>query len=942
MAVLKWTIILLAFHLMGLFDSKAITAAPVYNSEESQNSSMRDSILVNTNDDDDDDDTHEINIHNEGNDDDGVAEKGEDQISTKEGQGVENEKESGVSVNENIDNLSNLHKDGDITTETSDEGERVNHEEAHDQKVDTGLASNDDDNDATHEYEVTGASHNNEVDTMAAHDSEDDTEAAHQDNEDTGASHDNEEDTEAPHEDNEDTGVAHEVEEDTAHKHNDTGEAYEDNEDTDVAHEGEENTAHKHNEDIGEAHEDNDTGAAHEGEEDRAHKHNEDTGEAREDNDTGAGHKGDADTGAVHDEKDTGATHEDNENTGAAQGAEDTGAGNNNEEHTYRKNVHEEDYNADFGTEYVHKENHIAVYTDKGKYTAVSHEVFKEQPTNTSGINENGLAPNVYHEKATAGLVHGAVTQHTNDTVNSDESSEDQNAEGRETVDIHNPYATAIHHLKNDNATYSHVDYERRAGMVDDDDYDDEEEGEEDGDNSDGAKIGNSGVAEDSPRRMLGRKEDKINDINSKKNDSNTDISERKEMGHKYGDKNEDKPGAAGIDTAKNLGEEDDSVSERTHEYNVTKSVTGSENSTVVPGSQLQKEEIRRQGEDGVNELGHEKSEDSEYSKSSTGSFVVLGIIMGTIVVLLAYSVFKSRWRNTQEVKNEDFGTEMVDVKKTLLPRNELNGSVHPTMCPEDNESNAKLLPDTQYKVNNEKNDEIHKAEAEIADYDVQNKKDRNSDSRSKLEIDFDRIETQSELGVTSNTLKSHIEENVKSFPEVVTPKKVETAYVQSRHHPLESKKTPDKTFKSHSEESTNRSPGVVTPKKAETTGVQSAQHLQEPRNDANNAFKASSREGTNSVPKAVTPEKVETADVQSAHDSTHQNGYNNVNGVSEAVVGTQPYVLVQNNCVAANTGGLVAIPDMVQVYNPSLPVTCVTATIVDRQPSSYIIQYTQ
>jgi hypothetical protein len=860
MAALKWTIILLAFQLMGLFDSKSITAAPVYNSEESQNSGMRDSTLVDTSDNITD--TYEINTHNEGNDDDGAVEKDEDQISSKEGQKVENENknEPGVSVTET---LSNPVEDSDITVETSDEGEHVNREEAHDQKVNTGVASNvDEDNGAAHDHEVTSAAHNNEEDTEAPHEDNEDTGAAHddgtdigtahKDNEDTGPVHDNEEDTEAPHKDNGDTGAAH-----------DDG--------TDIG------TAHKDNEDTGEAHEDN-------------------TGE----------------------NEDTSATHKNND-TGAAQGgADDTGAGNNNEEHTHRESNHESDYNAehnneaDFGIEYVHKENHIAAHKDKGKYTAISHEAFKEQLTDSSGINENGLAPHMHHEEATAGLVPGVPGSwsYRNGTA----SSEDENAEGRDIVD-------------------GQTEAEEVEEEEEMEEEDEEEEG--DGDNSDyGLKTGNSGVAEDSLRSMLERKEDKNNDnLNSKESDSNTDTTDI------HGGSNNEsfvaELGGTG-NVKSDDDEEDDSVSERTHEYNVTKSVTGSENSTVVPGSQLQKEDIRRQGEDGVNELGHEsKSEDSEYSKSSTGSFVVLGLIMGTIVVLLAYSVFKSRWRNTRESKTEDFGTELADVKKTLLPQNEFNGGIHPTIRPEEDESNAKLFPDTQYKGNNAENEEAHKVEAATADYGVQNKKDGHGDSRPKLDIDFDRIETQSESDAINNTLKSDFQENTKSFPDVVTPKKVEAVDDQSRHHPLQSKKTPDKNFNPHFEKSIEPFPRVVTPNKAETADVPSAQHLLEPPTEAaNNAFKTSSREDTNSIPKAVTPEKVETTDV-----SSHQNGYNNVNGVSEVVVETQPSAPAQNNYVIANTGGMVTMPGR-QVYTPVMPVTCVTATIVDRQPYSYVIEY--
>jgi hypothetical protein len=216
MAALKWTIILLAFQLMELFDNKSITAAPVHNSDESQNSGMRESIFVDTNDNITD--THKINTLNEGNYDGGAAEKGEDQIISKEGQEVENENEPGVSVTKN---LSNPLEDGGITAEASDEGAHVNHEEA------------------AHDHEVTGAAHD-----------EEDTSEAHEDL-DTGAGHEGDDD-------NEDTSVAHEGDVDTGAVH--------DEEDTSVAHEGDVDTGAVHDEeDTSEAHGDHDAGAVHVG-----------------------------------------------------------------------------------------------------------------------------------------------------------------------------------------------------------------------------------------------------------------------------------------------------------------------------------------------------------------------------------------------------------------------------------------------------------------------------------------------------------------------------------------------------------------------------------------------------------------------------------------------------------------------------------------------------
>ncbi|PNF14774.1 hypothetical protein B7P43_G07617, partial [Cryptotermes secundus] len=277
MAALKWTIMLLAFHLMGLFYSKSITAAPIYNSEENQLSGTTDSTLVHMNDHDISD-THETNTHNGGNDHDvnGVAEKGKDRTS-KEGQEFGNETESGGSIHENVAISPNPHEDGDMARSqgtsndeenkednnkassieddnvsseghvhkesgpagNSDEGGHVKHEEAHDQEMDTDVASEDEaDTDVAHDVEEdigaahednedTGVVHGEEVDTDAAHDVEEDTGAAHEDNEDTGAAQDGEADT----------GAAHDVED-----HTRTGAAHEHNGDTEAAHEDNEHT----------------------------------------------------------------------------------------------------------------------------------------------------------------------------------------------------------------------------------------------------------------------------------------------------------------------------------------------------------------------------------------------------------------------------------------------------------------------------------------------------------------------------------------------------------------------------------------------------------------------------------------------------------------------------------------------------------------------------
>ncbi|PSN32238.1 hypothetical protein C0J52_20500, partial [Blattella germanica] len=116
----------------------------------------------------------------------------------------------------------------------------------------------------------------------------------------------------------------------------------------------------------------------------------------------------------------------------------------------------------------------------------------------------------------------------------------------------------------------------------------------------------------------------------------------------------------------------------------------------VLPPSKKNTAEQSKVG--GVNEVGvGEDSVDpnAESQQSSTGSYVVLGVIMVIIVALLGYSVLRSRRRRQAAKPEEDFGTEMKDVEKTLLPPSG-NGNVRTSQHPEGNddedESKTKLL----------------------------------------------------------------------------------------------------------------------------------------------------------------------------------------------------------------------------------------------------------
>jgi hypothetical protein len=169
----------------------------------------------------------------------------------------------------------------------------------------------------------------------------------------------------------------------------------------------------------------------------------------------------------------------------------------------------------------------------------------------------------------------------------------------------------------------------------------------------------------------------------------------------------------------------------------------------------------------------------------------------------------------------------------------------------------------------------------------------------------------------------------------------VETADVQISFHPLEPQKVPENTSKAHSQESaSNLSEDVIT-KKVETADVQISRHPLEPQKAPDNTSKAHSQESTNNLSENVIAKEVERADTLNAHDSSNQNGLNSANVVSEVVAETPPSVPSQNNYVIANTDGLVMIPGETQVYTVSMPVTCVSGTVVNRLPcGGYTYQY--
>jgi len=160
---------------------------------------------------------------------------------------------------------------------------------------------------------------------------------------------------------------------------------------------------------------------------------------------------------------------------------------------------------------------------------------------------------------------------------------------------------------------------------------------------------------------------------------------------------------------------------------------------------------------------------------------------MAIIVVLLGYSVLKGRGQRAQETKNEDFGTEMIDVKKNLLPRNEFKGDIRPNILLEEDESKAKLLPDAQRTGDNVQNGEAGVTVQKGMD--SQKELGGIDDAPTEKKFDFDKIAAQLEPIDAEDTVNSQNQISTNPFKQAVTPKKQETADGQFIHH--QSSKTP-------------------------------------------------------------------------------------------------------------------------------------------------------
>jgi hypothetical protein len=348
---------------------------------------------------------------------------------------------------------------------------------------------------------------------------------------------------------------------------------------------------------------------------------------------------------------------------------------------------------------------------------------------------------------------------------------------------------------------------------------------------------------------------------------------------------------------------------EKIDENTVMKSVPDSKNNTLVSRPSLQKSEIREQDSYvSINENGlGSQSKDSEQSQSSVGSYIVLGIIMGIIVILLGYSVIKSRHRNTQEAKNEDNETEMADVNKPFLPGNEFNGSIYPKAHPETDESNAKLLEDKQYKEGNAENEETHKMEGGICGNGVQNQNPKaypEADEHSaKLLADTQYKEGNAENEDTHKVEAGACEKDVQNQCPEVHPKADESN--AKLLEDMQYKEGNAENEGTHKVEAGVCENDVQNQKElGESHESRTKQGIDlnmiesqlEPLNVPTNPFKSQSQDSSNPLPEAVIPNEQATAVAQNAQDQSVKNPFcqnlnNNVNDACEVVIESPPSV---------------------------------------------------
>ena len=734
MAAFKWIVLLLACNLIGLFDDRSVTAAPVYDSKESQNSEAIDS----TSEDMKDDvisSTHEEDTHSEGTSGDETAEKGDENVSNMEGDEAGSGRELG-DTDEYSEISSNTHANDDAgkAQNVSDEEEGGNEEKSSIENEDKSLDGTlPEEGDETNEENSSKENEDKSMDGTLPEEGDETNEK----NTPTETQHND--DLSLPVNDDKtglDGNVESDREADSSNSELNQGSSASSEQGNDDEYQmSSVPTEAPDSEMLGGNYDDSNLPFS----ESKVAPLKEEQGDDDDGDDDDNNDDNDSDGGTVA--EDHGDNVSDSDGPAGDQSETDAEHAAELHENTEKDNTEvnkddndDDESEIDSGTE--------APDDTHGALVSSSEDGTEDQNNNMEG-NNSGVA-----ESSPQGM------------------KEEEDDDDDDDVDISE---------EGDSGTDTRDDISDTSSEVGTDDQNPSVEGS--------SQVGGSIIephAEISAKHFLQAarafkplpvpSSDSItsnNETEKKDDPATTDISQKA-----------DNESNIAANITGNLGEDEDRQSETSVENAVTTSVPGFENNTLH-GSRVQKVAL---DDDGINEPGLGSQKRDSVSSSSIGSYVVLGVIMAVIVVLLGYSVLKGRSKHAQGAKNEDFGTEMSDVKKNLLPRNEIKGEIQPNTRPEGDESNAKLLPDAQCTGNNVQNGEAGVADQN--DVDSQKELGEIDDAPTEKKINFVRPEIQSEpTDSPEDTLNSQNQNRNNPFKGAVTPKKEETADGQSTHH---------------------------------------------------------------------------------------------------------------------------------------------------------------
>ncbi|KDR13469.1 hypothetical protein L798_12578 [Zootermopsis nevadensis] len=964
MADFQWAMVLLVCYLVGLFDNKPITAAPVDNSQPSQQTDMTNSTLVHM-ENDVVNSENEMDIHTEENYDGEDSVEGEGNVSSQKVQGDGNEKESESSANEHlkISSVPYENKDSSKSQDTSTLNEEDKEEESNkssddeeeaDYAYDESFSSETDsenspslpNNSSKNGHDVIlesgGGIHSDssqlnslplpgseKADDIEIYKSSEFTEAP--DSEFLSGTYDNKE---LPLSENK---IASSEKDD---RDGDTVPEYHaHNESDSVEHSGEEEpvTLHVNHKEASLSHEEFSTEherhTSYEVDRDASHDIEEGTDVSHgSEEDYGESHDSEKDTHKSNDLKEDPVTaHDSEEGTHKSDDSEEgTHKSDDSEEGTHKSDDSEEGtHKSDDSEEGTHKsddskEDPVAAHDNESEEEVT--EANEEETTEKTETFHKDFSLNVSYEMANAALVYGSALQHVNET-----ELEDQNSEVKDETEISSTLspsgirASRIHLPESDDVKYNNDNKDDVDGIYPaKTDNSELSEGagnstermsawKDDGDNDGSVIMDNVSDTDASDKPVLWDEESDVTrgqnlnmegsgDLEESTTKSDTEIKtervhpgarsfrplsavqlfdditsteetrvlETTEISHKHDDiEDKGRTDAPKVDIPENHDKKEDSDSERIDKNILTKSAPGSENNTLVSGPQLQKDKIRdKDNGNSINEPNFgSQPHDSEEPQTSTGSYIVLGVIMGVIVILLGYSVVKSRQRNAQEVKNDDLETEMADIKKTLLPGKEFNGSIYPKAHPEADESNSKLLGD---KGGNAEIEETHEVEAGINENGVLNQKELEETHEVEAGINENGVLNQKELE-ENHEVEAGINENgVLNQKELEETHEVEAGINENG---VLNQKELEENHDSHNKQGNDFS---------------KLESQLEPLNVSNNPFKSQSQDSSNCLPEAVIPKEYGESVAQSADQSVknpfHQNPCNSGNGNSDGL----------------------------------------------------------